>query len=78
MLTGWDASSRSTLFIMTINNVHKYTLNEKQKMVFYLYCSDITNNEPNLVFMGGKGGTGKSRVIEAIEDYFKSNGLDKS
>ncbi len=56
--------------------VHKYTLNEKQKMVLYLYCSQISTSEQKIIFMGGKGGTGKSRVLEAIEDHFKRNGSE--
>jgi hypothetical protein len=60
-----------------------FTLNRKQSIVFLLVCrqldlvhrSEDANSEPIpqlCQFVGGEGGTGKSRIIEALVELFAS------
>jgi hypothetical protein len=61
-------------------------LNNEQKKVFLLVCDHCQRNYPNspnkpsqlLMYLGGAGGTGKSKVIEAICKYFDQIGRKQS
>jgi DNA replication protein DnaC len=56
--------------------IDKFSLNEQQQKAFLLFVGSVFNEEEDqkLIYMTGEGGTGKSRVIMAIRDYFESNG----
>ncbi len=56
--------------------IDKFSLNEQQQKAFLLFVSSVFNEEEDqkLIYMTGEGGTGKSRVIMAIREYFESNG----
>src|SRR6185369_9978917 len=61
-------------------------LNSEQKKVFSLVCDHCQRNSPNssnrpsqlLMYLGSAGGTGKSKVIEAISRYFDQIGQKQS
>src|SRR6185437_13347338 len=54
------------------------SLNNEQKQIFMLVCDHRNRNYPSspnkpsqlLIYLGGAGGTGKSKVIKAICEYF--------
>ncbi len=57
----------------------KFTLNERQRLVFYLIgdsllrpLSNKDKTEQLLLHVHGPGGTGKSRIIDAVTDLFTS------
>jgi hypothetical protein len=59
-----------------------YTLNRRQTIAFELLCRQLDRvgrgerGVPQLCqFVGGEGGTGKSRIIEAIVELFESKGI---
>ena len=57
--------------------VAKWTLNKEQARAFSLIASHSERNpctEPLRLYLGGPGGTGKSRVIAALTDYFAECG----
>ena len=57
-------------------------LNEEQRRAFFLVCDHRRRNHPDnmnppsqlLLYLPGAGGTGKSRVIQAITEYFQRTG----
>lgn len=57
---------------------HAAGLNDEQRKAFFLICDHRQRNHPDnprkpsqlLLYLSGAGGTGKSRVIKAICDYF--------
>ncbi|EGY20851.1 uncharacterized protein VDAG_02375 [Verticillium dahliae VdLs.17] len=62
--------------------VSLFTLNRRQSIALRLICRqldrirDDENGTPQLCqFVGGEGGTGKSRVIDAIAELFASKGI---
>ena len=58
--------------------ISKWTLNTEQACAFSLITTHsqqkVENREPLRMYLGGTGGTGKSRVIAALTDYFVLNG----
>jgi len=56
----------------------KWTLNTEQARAFSLIAIHSQRKPENLehlrMYLGGPGGTGKSRVIAALTDYFAANG----
>ncbi|KAI0708651.1 hypothetical protein C8Q76DRAFT_627191, partial [Earliella scabrosa] len=50
----------------------KWTLNAEQRRAFSIVAehSLLNKPEPLRMFLGGFGGTGKSRVIQALTEYF--------
>ncbi|KAF5326514.1 hypothetical protein D9611_000713 [Ephemerocybe angulata] len=57
--------------------IHKFTLNSEQGRAFKIIAGQAS--EQNLVpplrmFLGGAGGTGKSRVLDALKEFFTSRG----
>jgi hypothetical protein len=65
----------------------KFTLDKKQKVAFLLIykhldrlpstASKAQNYQQHCQFIGGKGRTGKSRVIKALVTLFKERGMSK-
>ncbi|KAF9778533.1 hypothetical protein IL306_003832, partial [Fusarium sp. DS 682] len=61
----------------------RFTLNKRRQIAFLLICrrldsmrcSDRGNVRQLCEFVGGEGGTGKSRVIEALVELFASKGI---
>ncbi|PNP59973.1 hypothetical protein FNYG_14697 [Fusarium nygamai] len=61
----------------------RFTLNKRQTIAFLIICrqldsiqcSDRGNVRQLCEFVGGEGGTGKSRVIEALVELFASKGI---
>jgi transcriptional regulator of acetoin/glycerol metabolism len=51
----------------------QYDLNEEQDRAFKIIANHVVlpNSEPLKMYMGGMGGTGKSRVIQAISNFFE-------
>ncbi|KAG2152919.1 hypothetical protein DEU56DRAFT_727567, partial [Suillus clintonianus] len=49
-----------------------WTLNDEQSRAFQIIAehSRLSNPEPLRMFIGGPAGTGKSRVINALKDFF--------
>jgi len=57
--------------------IAKWTLNVEQARAFSLIASHSQQNrvtDPLRMYIGGPGGTGKSRVIAALTDYFAQRG----
>ena len=57
--------------------IGKWTLNTEQARAFSLIAShsrQTRSPEPMRMYLGGPGGTGKSRVIAALTDYFAQRG----
>ncbi len=56
--------------------VSQFTLNEEQEIAFRKIVGYSVINKCELLrmFLGGPGGTGKSRVIDALKQYFTVNG----
>jgi hypothetical protein len=57
--------------------VARWSLNVEQARAFRLIASHSQQNsdaEPLRMYLGGPGGTGKSRVINALTDYFAERG----
>lgn len=52
----------------------KWTLNAEQRRAFRIVAEHSlkTNADPVRMFLGGFGGTGKSRVIQALTSYFQA------
>ena len=55
-----------------------WSLNEKQQIAFRLVTDASTSRSSNplRLLLSGAGGTGKSRVINAIKDYFSQRGQE--
>ena len=56
--------------------VKEWTLNMEQKKVFNtVACHTMEEKEPQLLmYLGGPGGTGKSRVVNALQEFFSQIG----
>ncbi|KAJ7130752.1 hypothetical protein C8R43DRAFT_896013, partial [Mycena crocata] len=52
------------------------TLNTEQRRAFSLIAehSQTSDSQPLRMYLGGAGGTGKSAVIHALEEFFVSKG----
>jgi len=52
----------------------KWTLNKEQNRVFNIVAEHTMMEKPHqlLMYLGGPGGTGKSRVVNALRDFFES------
>ncbi|KZS89907.1 hypothetical protein SISNIDRAFT_400321, partial [Sistotremastrum niveocremeum HHB9708] len=49
----------------------QYTLNAQQKLAFRTVClHSVSGDVPLRMYLGGPGGTGKSRVIQALSEWF--------
>ncbi|KAJ3538306.1 hypothetical protein NM688_g6538 [Phlebia brevispora] len=62
-----------------VDVMRKWTLNKKQSQAFEIIARHADSTEscsrtPLRMFLGGPGGTGKSRVIDALRDYFQLRG----
>ena len=60
--------------------IEKFTLNQLQKLCFTIIIDHITNplKEQLIFYIGGEGGTGKSRIIQSLTYFFeKSNIIHK-
>ncbi|GJF00912.1 hypothetical protein PsYK624_172160, partial [Phanerochaete sordida] len=55
------------------NVVTQYTLNDEQRRAFIIAASHLTTpqSEPLLMYLGGTGGTGKSRVLHALKKFLQ-------
>ena len=63
--------------VATEDIISKWTLNVEQARTFSIIASHSRQNpcmEPLRMYLGGPGGTGKSRVIAALTDYFTQCG----
>jgi len=59
--------------LVTIEQViRQWTLNTEQRRAFEMVAHHTTLERPNqlLMYLGGPGGTGKSRVVNALRDFF--------
>ena len=70
-------NSHFNWFYSTNEASAQFSLNKKQKQVLYLVACGLsgalsTQDKPLLIYCGGEGGTGKSRVIFAIRYLFNS------
>lgn len=66
--------------LVTIDAMEReFTLNPEQSRAFRMICSAAIrrNSEPLRVYVGGGGGTGKSRIILAVREFFKRRGEDR-
>jgi hypothetical protein len=56
-----------------------HNLNKEQARAFSIVAEHSKNrdNKPLRMYLGGKGGTGKSRVITAMQDYFIQRGEER-
>ncbi|KAF8204730.1 hypothetical protein BJ912DRAFT_825534, partial [Pholiota molesta] len=56
--------------------IEEFTLNMEQARAFRIICEHSLgrNNEPLRLYLGGAGGTGKSRVIQALKEFFTRRG----
>ena len=56
--------------------VEKWTLNVEQRRAFNIVAGHMTevNGAQLLMYLGGSGGTGKSRVVNALRDFFDRKG----
>ena len=54
----------------------RWTLNDQQSLAFRIIANRVTesNGEPLRMILSGAGGTGKSRVINALTDMFEQRG----
>jgi hypothetical protein len=54
--------------------IEKYTLNVDQVRAFEIVARHSTdaNADPLRMYIGGPGGTGKSRVIDALKDFLEA------
>lgn len=69
--------SHSTVDEMTVEHlIREFALNREQEAAFRLTCNRATNARlPQLrMYIGGPGGTGKSRVVQAISTFFQQRG----
>lgn len=55
---------------------HEFTLNTEQALAFRIICeaAQAPKGNPLRMYIGGSGGTGKSRVINAVKAYFARRG----
>ncbi|TFK65639.1 hypothetical protein BDN72DRAFT_773031, partial [Pluteus cervinus] len=54
--------------------IRKYTLNEKQAVAFSLIAQKVLqpDSPPLRMYLAGPAGTGKTRVIHAVQDFFRT------
>ncbi|KAG1792670.1 uncharacterized protein HD556DRAFT_1238981, partial [Suillus plorans] len=59
--------------------ISEFGLNTEQARAFSLIASHSLgeNCEPLRMYLGGPGGTGKSRVIAAVTEFFSRRGQEK-
>ncbi|EIW81886.1 hypothetical protein CONPUDRAFT_33586, partial [Coniophora puteana RWD-64-598 SS2] len=59
--------------------VREFTLNDEQRRAFRIVAehSLLINPEPLRMFLSGPGGTGKSRVINALRAWFERRGQSR-
>ncbi|KAJ7131264.1 hypothetical protein C8R44DRAFT_580149, partial [Mycena epipterygia] len=59
--------------------IAKYTLNTEQTRAFELVARHSTDRAapPLRMYLGGPGGTGKSRVIDALSSFFEARGENR-
>jgi hypothetical protein len=59
-----------------VNIATQFGLNSEQRKAFNIVANHATVVGPKqlLMYLGGMGGTGKSRVIKALQEYFKARG----
>ena len=76
--TSWETNPQPQQTPVVIEDIAtKWTLNVEQTRAFSLIASHSQKKigaEPLRLYIGGPGGTGKSRVIAALADYFEING----
>ena len=55
------------------DTVRKWTLNKEQRRAFEIVAHHTSEEKPEqlLMYLGGPGGTGKSRVVNALRDFFE-------
>jgi hypothetical protein len=60
-------------------HIEKWTLNPKQVDAFRIIATHSLENQPEQLrmFLSGPGGTGKSRVIHALQDFFRLRGQER-
>jgi len=54
--------------------IHQFTLNDEQQRAFRIIASHSVKDKTDQLrmFIGGPGGTGKSHVLDALREFFKS------
>ncbi|KAF8123676.1 hypothetical protein EV363DRAFT_1114582, partial [Boletus edulis] len=59
--------------------IRDFSLNVEQKRAFKLVTEQSTLDRPSplRMYIGGPGGTGKTRVIQAIQEYFNRVGQSR-
>jgi len=67
-----DQSTKGDTLSIIAEVVQKWTLNVEQRRAFEIVANHTTLEKPNqlLMYLGGPGGTGKSRVVNALRDFF--------
>ena len=75
MTCAYDNHIHPTDLYCDVNPTHVaeyWTLNNEQCRAFHIIAehSRLSNPEPLRMFIGGPAGTGKSRVINALKDFF--------
>ena len=70
--TGSDAGTGGDMLLGHI--IERWTLNTEQKRAFEIVAKHTMAEKPEqlLMYLGGPGGTGKSRVVNALRDFFNS------
>ena len=68
-----DLSKDKTIQINSL--VKKWKLNKEQQRAFSIVAThaSIHNSEQLKMYLGGRGGTGKSQVLKALMDFFSIN-----
>jgi hypothetical protein len=59
--------------------LRKFTLNSEQSRAFKIITdhNQQKNNNPLRMFISGAAGTGKSRIINGLQEYFRSTGQER-
>ena len=59
---------------LIVSLTDKYDLNTEQERAFHIIVKHSTQNKPDPLhmFLGGPGGTGKTRVINAVTEFFET------
>jgi len=59
--------------------INEFSLNTEQERAFRIIAehSMLTRPDPLRMYLGGPGGTGKSRVIQALTEFFQRQGQDR-
>ena len=63
-------------YVLMRETIEKWTLNTEQKRAFQIVAQHTLEEKPEqlLMYLGGPGGTGKSRVVNALRDFFQLRG----